>query len=116
MANNLLFIYNKESNTALLFAKAFGEWECRASIDAINDFLTRDDWASSCIGGQSNFVLLTAGQLPEDVLYFQHNAEAKQKAIEGLTLANELFKPKPHVSFKRKLEEKKHLKHRKNSI
>lgn len=111
MANNRLFIYNKESNIAMLLAKAFGEWECRVNEDAINDFLNQDDWTAACDGGPSNFSLITEDQLPYDVSYFTYYAEAKQKARESMQRINDLFKPKPHVSFKRKLEAKKQKVH-----
>jgi len=41
------------------------------------------------------------------VNHFIYDAEEKRKSIETMQRINDLFKPKPHVSFKRKLEAKK---------
>ena len=95
----------------MLLAKSFGEWDCRANEDAINKFLNQDDWTAACQGGPSNFTLITEDQLPDEVAYFTYDAEAERKAVEAMQRINDLFKPKPHVSFKRKLEIKKQKVH-----
>jgi hypothetical protein len=107
MANNRLFIFNKESNQAMLFAKAFGEWSCRVSADEVNEFLSIHDWDSACYGSPSNFTLLTEDELPENVTYFTYDTESKRKAIEAMERVNAMFAPKKHVPFKKKLEERK---------
>ena len=70
MANNRIFLFNKATKEAILLAKSFGNgWEIRETKKALAEFMSKDDWDSSCIGGPSNLVLLTEDQLPEDVIF-----------------------------------------------
>lgn len=106
MANNRLFLYNKESNTALYFAKGFGNWDFCASKDEVNEFLNQNDFLAAAGVGPSNISLVAEDALPNDVNQFIYDIEEKRKSIETMQRINDLFKPKPHVSFKRKLEAK----------
>jgi hypothetical protein len=110
MANNRLFIYNKETNEAMLFAYSLGCWELEACAEAINEFLSLDDWNSACSGGPSNLSLLTEDQIPGNVVYFRYDAEQKRKAIESMNRINAMFAPKKHIPFKKKLEERQKVK------
>lgn len=66
MANNRLYIHNTETGETLMIAKSFSDgWELRCTKKAIQSFLQRDDWKSSCSGGPSNFVLATEADLPD---------------------------------------------------
>ena len=70
MANNRIFILNKETNKATLLAKSFGNgWEIRASTNWLERFMSSDDWGSSCCGGPSRLVLMTESQLPDDCIF-----------------------------------------------
>jgi hypothetical protein len=107
MANNRLYLYNKESNTALCIAKGFSCWDFRASKDEVNEFLNQNDFLAAAGFGPSNISLVAEDDIPSDVNHFIYDAEEKRKSIETMQRINDLFKPKPHVSFKRKLEAKK---------
>jgi len=49
VANNRLFLYNKESKRAYLLAKSFGGdgWEMRNTKKSLQEFLKQDDWENT---------------------------------------------------------------------
>jgi hypothetical protein len=78
MANNRIFLFNKVTKEAMMLAKSFGRgWEIRETKKALEEFMSKDDWDSSCVGEPSNLILLTELELPKDTVYY------KKKSIGG---------------------------------
>lgn len=68
MANNRMYLYDNETNEAMMLAKSFGTWTLWASEKDIQEFIDLRDFDSACNGRPSKLSLKTEGELPADVV------------------------------------------------